>query len=89
MPDVGQGCSCAADAREREVFASCRRNRNGDTARAAKTHRAAALLRTLVMTFAVAATAGCAMPAGRNNAQPPSQQTCNVAGKFCDTFFGP
>ncbi|WP_274380068.1 hypothetical protein [Paraburkholderia atlantica] len=41
------------------------------------------------MTFAIAATAACATPPERGTAQPSGQPVCNVAGKFCNTFFGP
>ena len=75
MPDVGQGCSRTMHASERASPAGRRR---------------AALARTtLAMTLAVAVTAACTTMPERNGAQPSGQQTCNVAGKFCDTFFGP
>ncbi|MBC8747541.1 hypothetical protein OKW42_000546 [Paraburkholderia sp. WC7.3d] len=87
MPDVRQNRSCAIHARERADSASC--NHNRASPRAASKRRTAALRATLVITFAVAATAACSTGAERIVAQPPGQQTCNVAGKFCDTFFGP
>jgi len=75
MPDVGQDCSRTTHA--------CVRTSPADR------RRRAALCRTFAMTLAVAATAACTTMPERNGAQPPGQQTCNVAGKFCDTFFGP
>ncbi|MBB5457860.1 hypothetical protein HDG33_001503 [Paraburkholderia sp. Cpub6] len=86
MPDVGQG-SCATDARKRGASARCDGDRNAT--HAAKNRRAAALRGTLVMTFAVAMMDACATSPERTNVQPSGQQTCNVAGKFCNTFFGP
>jgi hypothetical protein len=50
---------------------------------------ASALRRAFVITVAVAVTAACATSDERNHAQSSAQPTCNVAGKFCDTFFGP
>uniref|UniRef100_A0A1I9YUI1 Uncharacterized protein n=1 Tax=Paraburkholderia sprentiae WSM5005 TaxID=754502 RepID=A0A1I9YUI1_9BURK len=79
MPDHRQNCSHPADAPKHGDSASRNRKRN----------RPAALRRTLIMTLAVAATAACATGARRNDAQLSGQQTCNVAGKFCNTFFGP
>ncbi|NVH74511.1 hypothetical protein FSB08_18695 [Paraburkholderia sp. JPY432] len=87
MPDVRRACPRAIDARERENSARCDPNR--DAARAAKNRRAAALRTALVMTFAIAATAACATPPEPGTAQPSGQPACNVAGKFCNTFFGP
>lgn len=84
LVEFKQTLSKAMEITERRVFASC-----FAFARVPKQRREAALRRTLVMIVAAAAMAACAMPPERNNAQPSGQQTCNVAGKFCDTFFGP
>jgi hypothetical protein len=86
MPDVGQG-SCATDARKRRASERC--DCDPSATHAARNRRAAALRATLVMTFAVTMMGACATSPERNNVQPSGQQTCNVAGKFCNTFFGP
>ncbi|MGF6612634.1 hypothetical protein OKW45_007622 [Paraburkholderia sp. WSM4175] len=87
MPDVRQACPCAVDAQGRRNSAGCDPTR--DASGAVWKSRAAALCRTLVITFAIAATAACATPPERGDAQSSGQPACNVAGKFCDTFFGP
>ncbi|MFT4065859.1 hypothetical protein [Paraburkholderia sp.] len=82
------------DARNSGAYAGCRENSAGGGNHGVGHYvmrwLAAGLRRTAVISFAVVVTAACAIPDRRDDTQSARQRTtCNVAGQFCNTFFGP